>query len=504
MADIKDNKQPDESPSIMWFRQDLRLTDNPACRATVCSTAEPYFIYIHAPEEEAPWQPGGASLVWLHHSIAALSESLEKIGGKLRLFQVGRDYPFQSTKACLEAVIAQTKARSLFWNRRYEPVVITRDKELKAHFREKLDAVETFNGSLLKEPWEVRTKEGKPFQVFTPFWKTCLNQMDLDPPYPAPAKLPQPQPAGRLAGECTLDDLRLLPHIAWDSGIKESWQPGEAGARKQLAKFLQIGLNDYQTMRDRPDREGVSRMSPYLHFGEISARLLWYEVKNFVSANPRASAAALAYLRELGWREFSHHLLYHFPGTTDKPLRKDFENFPWHKNEAALQVWQRGKTGYPIVDAGMRELWHTGIMHNRVRMIVASFLVKHLLLPWQDGARWFWDTLVDADLAQNSLGWQWSAGCGADAAPYFRIFNPVLQGEKFDPDGLYVRKWVPELAKLSNNYIHKPWQAPPEELKRAGITLGTTYPNPIVEHGQARATALAAFQKIRTKHMDAK
>lgn len=497
MAFEEVDEHPGESPAIVWFRQDLRLTDNPACRAAVKTSRVPYFVYIHCPSEEEPWSPGGASLVWLHHSLKALGASLEKLGGRLRIFRVGEGEAFQSTKECLEAIILQTKARSLFWNRRYEPAVITRDKELKAHFRQSLADVETFNGTLLKEPWEVRTKEGKPFQVFTPFWKACLNQMDLDPPSPAPGRLPLPQPLHRLEGECDLEDLNLLPSIPWDGGIKESWQPGEAGARKQLATFLQIGLHDYASMRDRPDREGVSRMSPHLHFGEISARLIWYEVKNFVSANPRSAEAALCYLRELGWREFSHHLLYHFPQTTDCPLRKDFEAFPWQKNEKALRAWQRGMTGYPIVDAGMRELWHTGIMHNRVRMIVASFLVKHLLLPWQDGARWFWDTLVDADLAQNSLGWQWSAGCGADAAPYFRIFNPILQGEKFDPEGLYVRKWVPELTKLPTKYIHKPWEAPPEILKDSGIAFGDNYPDPIVDHGQARMKALEAFQKIR-------
>jgi deoxyribodipyrimidine photo-lyase len=296
-----------------------------------------------------------------------------------------------------------------------------------------------------------------------------------------------------------LDDLELLPEIDWAGGMREAWTPGESGAIKALERFRKSAVADYPDGRDRPDKPGTSRLSPHLHFGEISPRQVWHKLapgsQSGMSESDRKSA--WAYLREVGWREFAYHLLYHFPHTPCEPLRPEFKKFPWRKDAKALKAWQKGNTGYPIVDAGMRELWHTGWMHNRVRMIVASFLVKDLLLPWQEGAAWFWDTLVDADLANNTLGWQWTAGCGADAAPYFRVFNPTLQGKKFDPDGAYVRRWIPELAKLDARYIHEPTKAPADALKRAGITLGKDYPKPIVDHGEARDRALAALDTIK-------
>ncbi len=499
--------------AIFWFRQDLRLSDNPGLIAAVNWAAENQGkvipVYIWAPDEEGMWPPGGATRVWLNESLKALAKEIEKHGSRLRLFEAdpqnSGDKPKQTSLSILEAVAEELGAGAVFWNRRYEPAAIARDKEIKSTLKAKGLTVETFNGALLLEPWQVATKEGKPYQVFTPYWRTCLSQIqvELEPPPEAPKIISSKKLAAtdteKLRFECSLEDLHLLPHIKWEKGITEAWMPGEKGALKQLDKFLNDGLDDYSEMRNRPDIEGVSRMSPHLHFGEISPRSLWFIIKEKAEhfKNEKSKAAALSYLREVGWREFSHHLLYYFPQTPTEPLRGDFKLFPWEKNPEALRAWQKGLTGYPIVDAGMRELWHTGIMHNRVRMIVASFLVKHLRLPWLAGAQWFWDTLVDADLAQNTMGWQWSAGCGADAAPYFRVFNPILQGEKFDTDGAYVRKWVPELAKMKSKYIHKPWEAPPLELIAAGVTLGENYPLPIVEHGEARNLALAAFQKLK-------
>ncbi|MBP6747600.1 deoxyribodipyrimidine photo-lyase, partial [bacterium] len=513
-----------QGSAIFWFRQDLRLADNPGLLAAVNWAAENNGdvipVYIWAPDEEGIWPPGGATKVWLNQSLKALAAEIGKLGSRLRICEADPKTSSKSSLNILQALAEELGAGAVFWNRRYEPAVIARDKEIKSTLKESGLVVETFNGALLLEPWQVATKEGKPYQVFTPYWRTCLNQIqvELEPPLKAPKRIsperisPKTMAPGKLASknltatkieklkfECTLEELQLLPDIKWEKGITEAWMPGEQGALKQLDKFLQDGLDDYSDMRNRPDIEGVSRMSPHLHFGEISPRSLWFIVKEKAEhfKNEKSKAAALSYLREVGWREFSHHLLYYFPQTPTEPLRGDFKLFPWENNPTALKAWQKGLTGYPIVDAGMRELWHTGIMHNRVRMIVASFLVKHLRLPWLAGAKWFWDTLVDADLAQNTMGWQWSAGCGADAAPYFRVFNPILQGEKFDTDGAYVRKWVPELAKMKSKYIHRPWEAPPLELIAAGVTLGENYPLPIVEHGEARNLALAAFQKLK-------
>ncbi|MBK7747470.1 MAG: deoxyribodipyrimidine photo-lyase [Candidatus Obscuribacter sp.] len=492
----KSPQDASQGSSIVWFRQDLRLADNPALSRALDEGDSVYCVYIHAPIEEGRWAPGGATKVWLNQSLKALQQDLEDKGGRLHIFDVGADSEFATSQAVLAAIVKQTQARAIFWNRRYEPAIIERDKEIKSHFKEQGINVETFNSALLKEPWQVKTKEGKPYQVFTPFWRACLNEMHPDPPLSAPKKLPDNK-LHKLQGEVALKKLALLPQIQWDKGIKDAWVPGEQGALKQLKTFLKDGLANYASDRNRPDIEGVSRLSPHLHFGEISPLTVWYQTKEYVQAHPKLVEAGQCYLREIGWREFSHHLLYHFPDTTTEPLRKEFSHFPWQRNDTHLKAWQKGLTGYPIVDAGMRELWHTGIMHNRVRMIVASFLVKHLLLPWQEGAAWFWDTLVDADLAQNTLGWQWTAGCGADAAPYFRVFNPILQGAKFDPDGDYVRRWVPELAGLDKKYIHTPWEAPPLTLTASGITLGEDYPRPIVDHGQARALALDAFQQLK-------
>lgn len=467
--------------SLVWFRSDLRLADNPALHSAVERGGPVVCVYIWAPDEERPWPPGAASRWWLHHSLLRLDESLRRMGSRLLI----RRGP---TLNALASLVAETGASAIHWNGRHEPAVIERDRRLQAELQAAGVAVESFNGSALREPWELQTKQGRPYQVFTPFWRAVRAMPAPEPPLPAPPRIIAPS---RWPTSTPLDELGLLPTIPWDAAFHDHWRPGEAGAHERLDSFLSSAVTGYHTERDRPDRDGTSRLSPHLHFGEISPRQIWQALGR------RTSRGAETFRTELGWRDFAHHILYHFPHTTDAPLRRPFECFRWDSNPRLLRAWQRGRTGYPIVDAGLRQLWATGWMHNRVRMIVGSFLTKDLLISWQVGARWFWDTLVDADLANNTLGWQWVSGCGADAAPYFRIFNPVAQGEKFDPAGNYVRRWVPELAKLPARWIHQPWAAPATELDAADVRLGRDYPERIVDHTQARMRALAAFRTAR-------
>ena len=377
--------------------------------------------------------------------------------------------------------------------------MIRRDTAIKKALTDDGLVAESFNGSLLFEPMHVATKEGKPYQVFTPFWRSLLAREEPAEPLAAPRKLRAAVATGKTSGKpLSIDALGLLPSIDWAGTMRTTWTPGEEGGRHGLKAFLARGIASYGTERDRPDHVGTSSLSPHLHFGEISPRRVWHAVRESLggTAAARITGSPEVFLRELGWRECANHLLYHFPHTSDAPLRADYAAFPWVKDPVGLRAWQRGRMGYPVVDAGMRQLWATGWMHNRVRMIVASFLVKDLRISWLEGARWFWDTLVDADLAANTLGWQWAAGCGADAAPYFRIFNPTSQGVKFDPDGAYVRRWVPELARLPTAEIHAPAEADGRELERAGVTLGQEYPEPIVDHAAARKLALEALKKV--------
>lgn len=478
------------TPTIVWFRQDLRLHDNPALTAAWQRGGPVIPVFVLDDAGEGDWAPGGASRWWLHHSLAALDEALRARGSRLVLTQ-------GDSANLLRRLVVQTGAGAVFWNRRYEPAVIARDRELKAALANSGVEAKSFNAALLFEPHTVRNKAGGPFQVFTPFWRHCQEL-----PFEEPAKLPAgniPAPAVWPQG-LELVALGLLPTRDWTAGLREAWTPGEASARKRLREFVARTMDGYANGRDRPEPAGTSTLSPHLHFGEIGPRQVWAAVRarSKDSGVFPINRGAQVFLSEVGWREFAHHLLFHFPATPQAPLRPDFAAFPWSRDQDQLRAWQRGLTGYPIVDAGMRQLWRTGWMHNRVRMIVASFLVKHLRISWQEGAAWFWDTLVDADLAANTLGWQWSAGCGADAAPYFRIFNPILQGRKFDPDGTYVCRWVPELAGLPIEFIHTPWEAPPEVLYTAGVTLGKSYARPVVDHGKARAAALAALKSIRS------
>ncbi len=476
-------------PSLVWFRHDLRLQDQPALVAAVARGEPVIPVYIWSPDEDGDWPPGAASRWWLHHSLHQLNEQLEELGSRLIIRQ-------GNALTELLSLIDDTGADAVYWTRRYEPAAIQRDSRVKTELRQRNVLAQSFNGQLLFEPWQIETKQGRPYQVFTAFWKTCLTQRTPDEPEPAPSDFLSPRPWPKSA---KLNDLSLRPTIAWDTGFAERWVPGEKAARQELHRFLESPVFDYVTMRDLPALHGTSRLSPHLHFGEISPRTIWHETQRRLRQHSQDPTSAETFLKEVGWREFAHHLLFHFPNTPREPLRSEFANFPWINDNPRLKAWQTGQTGYPIVDAGMRELWTTGWMHNRVRMIVASFLVKDLLIPWQKGAEWFWDTLVDADLASNTLGWQWTAGCGADAAPFFRIFNPVLQSQKFDAEGHYIRRWVPELKNLPTKWIHAPWTASQSVLTAAGVTMDQAYPLPIVDHDEARHCALEAFRRISQK-----
>jgi len=475
--------------SLVWFRQDLRLADNPALTlASQRGAVVP--VYIDCAAEEGAWPPGGASRWWLHQSLLQLDGSLRAHGSRLCL----RQGPALQQ---LRELCAATGADAVYWNRRYEPAIKARDATLKAELRAAGLIAESRNAALLVEPWEIANQSGKPFQVFTPFWRAMLKQLNPTAALPAPTLTP-PQ---RWPASLPLEALQLLPDVPWYRTMATTWQPGETGAAARLQRFTDLRLRDYQQRREQPAVAGTSCLSPHLHFGEISPRQIWHAIGAAESARGAAAAEwpANKFLAELIWREFAHHLLHHFPELPEQPLRAEFRAFAWREDAPALAAWQRGQTGLPLIDAGMRELWATGWMHNRVRMVTASFLVKNLRLRWQLGARWYWDTLVDADLANNTQGWQWSAGCGADAAPYFRIFNPVSQGERFDPEGKYIRRWVPELARLPAPWIHAPWQAPAPQLAAAGVALGTSYPLPIVDLKASRESALAAFRRLRAR-----
>ncbi len=466
--------------AIVWFRHDLRLDDHPALRAALDEGFTPVPVYIHAPEEEGEWAPGAASQAWLHPSLAALDDDLRRRGSRL-LVRQGR------SAETLQALIDASGATAVFWNRKYEPATQPRDAAIKQALRDQGLRVESFNGSLLIEPWDIATQQGQPYKVFTPFWRTALTKWRVPSPWDAPSRLPAVDAS--LGGEA-LETLSLQPRLGWDAGFWNAWTPGEAGAREALEIFVDGALNGYRIGRDRPDRAGTSRLSPHLHFGEVAPWRITAELERVRTA--ANSADMDGYIRELGWREFAYHLLHHFPQTTTQNLNPRFEHFDWAKVDAVdLAAWQRGRTGVPIIDAGLRELWTTGYVHNRVRMIVASYLTKHLRYHWSHGARWFWDTLVDADLANNTLGWQWVAGTGADAAPYFRVFNPVTQAEKFDPKGIYIARWVPELANVPVPLRFAPWQKPDLLAK-----LAPDYPrHPIVDLATGRDGALAAYRK---------
>lgn len=469
------------STAIVWFRRDLRLHDNPALHQACAHHADVVPLYIHAPQEEGDWAPGAASHWWLHHALQALDAELREHHGSLHIREG------DSLKALIE-VIKQSGADTVYWNRLYEPAFIERDKRIKTALREQGIDVHSFNGALWQEPWQLLTNEGQPYRVFTPYWRKLRAMLEETEPLPVPSTLR----VASIKNGIALSSLELLPKVAWDQGMRDAWTPGEPGASAMLELFADDALSDYATARDLPARHGTSRLSPSLHFGEISPRQIHHGLSTLLrKRDPKRRPDVEPYLRELGWREFAHYLLYHFPKTPTENFNPKFERFKWAPaNKVRLERWQQGRTGIPLVDAGMRELWHTGWMHNRVRMVVASFLTKNLRIHWHHGARWFWDTLVDADLANNTLGWQWVAGCGADAAPYFRIFNPVTQAQKFDAKGVYLRRWLPELRDVPDALLHEPWKDG-ALLKRSG------YPSPMIDLGESRQAALGAYQASR-------
>ena len=474
---------PSTKTAIVWFRQDLRLSDNPALCAAVAGGLPILPIYILDDENPGEWSIGAASRWWLHESLASLDRSLQN---RLCFFRGAAD-------KLLPQIARESGATEIYWNRCYEQWRITRDSKLKKELQGGGLLVRSYNGSLLFEPQNVKKADGTPYRVFTPFYRNgCLRNA---PPPRQPIKSPSSIDLVNSEQGVPLSDLELVPRKKWYQTISEEWQPGEIGAMRRLESFIENGISNYKSGRDRPDLKFVSRLSPHLHFGEVSPHQAWTATEALAD-DPALTDEVDHFRRELGWREFSSSLLFYWPELVRENLQRKFDRFPWRTDETALECWQQGRTGYPIVDAGMRELWQTGYMHNRVRMIVGSFLVKNLLLHWHHGEDWFWDTLVDADLANNSAGWQWIAGSGADAAPYFRIFNPVTQGQKFDPHGDYVRRYLPQLAALPNKFLHCPWLADESILTTAGIRLGDDYPAPIVDIRASRERALLAFKSL--------
>lgn len=469
-------------PVILWFRQDLRLTDNRALFQAL-STGQP-ILPLYILEDKRIRDIGAAALWWLHQSLKDLENNLNYL-----CFRRG------CPKEIFKDLIAKTGATQVFWTRRYDPEGKKTDLALETLLSEQGISCHSVSSSFLFEPGTILNKSGKPFQIFTPYWKHCREALGTMSIIPRPPSIP----VFSFPGE-SLNDWNLKLNIPnWATKFHNTWAPGEKNAQSLLTEFIEHKLDGYEAKRNYPAQERTSRLSPHLHWGEISPRQIWNSVQNKYYSDFSSSKDVDSFLSELGWREFSHDYLHHFPNLASEPLRPEFINFPWEDDPRNLQAWQMGQTGYPIVDAGMRELWHTGWMHNRVRMITASFLIKDLLIPWQKGEAWFWDTLLDADEANNALNWQWVAGCGVDAAPYFRIFNPVLQGEKFDPNGDYLRKWLPELKNLPTSYIHTPWLAPPNVLRESQIKLDITYPTPIVDHTTRRKEALNAYKNLKSR-----
>lgn len=478
--------------ALHWFRDDLRLADNPAL---TCAAEAEATVCVYILDEGSDRRPlGGASRWWLSRSLTALSEALDSKGGRLDILR-------GDPEKLLPALVESARIERVTWNRRYEAPSIALDTRLKEALSGAGVEVRSFNGSLLNEPWQVTTRTGTPMKVFTPYWRAARERGEPDAPLPAPKRLTAlPLPDSIKGKICGLAELGLEPtNPDWAGGLRESWTPGEHGALARFDNFLDGALGGYAPGRDKPARDSTSRLSPHLRFGEISPRQIWHALGTARESGEAAGSATDAekFLSEIGWREFSYHLLFHNPDLATRNYDSRFDAFPWNRDDDSLRRWQRGLTGIPLVDAGMRELWHTGWMHNRVRMVVASFLIKHLLLDWREGEAWFWDTLVDADPANNAASWQWVAGSGADAAPYFRIFNPVTQGETHDPQGAYIRRWIPELAGLSDGDIHQPWKASAAALREASVRIGETYPAPIVDLAFGRQRALDAFASIR-------
>jgi len=468
---------------LVWFREDLRLSDNQALSfAAQKGNILPAFL--------KPSGLGGASKWWLHHSLVSLAKDLKQQGAQLNLYD-------ENPKERIAELCQQNQIDLVVWNRVYSPEGI----ELGRQVKQSLEAIgveaRSFAGQLLHEPQKILNQQSKPYKVFTPYWKRLAFELEtqLEEPLPVPQLTPIADMA-TCSGD-SLDAWQLLPlQPNWAQGWEQQWQIGERAAQQALSEFLDHKVARYSSERDFPSKSVTSLLSPHLRFGEISPRQCFWQTKIHESANQLGNETSRKFLTELGWREFSRYLLFHFPTILDKEFNPKFEFFEWADNQDLLRAWQQGLTGYPLVDAGMRELWQTGYMHNRVRMVVASFLIKHLGIDWRHGMQWFWDTLLDADIANNTASWQWVAGCGADAAPYFRIFNPIVQSQKFDAQGHYLRRWLPELKALNAKQIHTPWEISKSELAQAGVNLGVDYPLPIVDHPEARQQALQRYKNL--------
>jgi deoxyribodipyrimidine photo-lyase len=476
---------PTGGRALVWFRKDLRLADNPCLEAALRSGKEIIPVFIWNKEEGGAWSPGAAARWWLHQALASLGKDIGDLGGSL-IFKKGK------AEKILPQLAEDLEVDTLYFGRTYDPAGRATEQEVETAFTDRSVSLESFNTSLLQEPWEVKNGSGRPFQVFTPYWRKSRSGIYREP---AEYSLTALSFSNLKSNEIGLEELELLPKHDWHLKLSEHWDVSEKAAHKLIQRTADVITQSYATARNIPSKDGTSRLSPYLAWGLVSPRQICQAV--LAADNEGGHRGENKYLVEIGWREFSYQLLYHFPHIADQPLREKYSTFPWLDDQKSLHAWQFGNTGYPMVDAGMRQLYETGWMHNRVRMVVASFLVKHLLISWQDGARWFWDTLVDADLASNTQGWQWAAGCGADAAPYFRIFNPITQGEKFDGKGEYARKWIPSLKELPGKWIFKPWEAPPDLLLVSDVFLGNNYPHPCVDHKEGRARALEALASIK-------
>ena len=481
-----------QTPSIVWFRNDLRLSDNLALKAALDRGGPVLFLYVF--EDGHAGRPlGGASRWWLDKSLKALQQAIAARGGALTLRR-------GDAQQIVPALAQTIGAGAVFWNRRYDKAGREVDQAIKKALKDDGVSAESYNAALINEPWTVKTQGGDPYKVYSPYARAVFEELSLPEPIPSPEALP----AGPEVDTDALADWGLHPSRPdWSEGLGEAWTPGEAGAKTRLHDFVANALKGYDERRNVPGERSTSGLSPHLRFGEISPWACWRAAASVGDAGEAPAGDVETFHKELLWREFSYQILFHWPDLAAENWKPAFDAMPWRDDEAGYRAWTKGRTGYPIVDAGMRELWATGWMHNRVRMIVASFLTKHLLIDWRRGEDWFWDTLVDADPASNAASWQWVAGSGADAAPYFRIFNPTSQSERYDANGAYIRKWVPELGKLSDKHLHAPWQATDRDLKRAGVVLGESYPCPVVDHLLARQRALDAYDAVKSAKSEA-